>query len=128
MTNPIGFLEARLTEDEAIATEASPGPWHLNAEHDEVIAVDDIEVCTAFALSSNQQRNTARHIARHDPSRVLREIQAKRALLAIYKHAIETWDIVGDGFRVVERAVVALAAVYSDHPDYDPTWATAETI
>ncbi|MEU5156766.1 DUF6221 family protein [Glycomyces sp. NPDC021274] len=81
MTTLTEFLESRLREDEERALQASPSPWHLNAEHDEVIAVDDIEVCRAFALSSNQQRNTARFIAEHDPARVLREVTAKRAIV-----------------------------------------------
>lgn len=40
------FITARLAEDEQQALAASPGPWRLTAEHDEVIAADDIEVCT----------------------------------------------------------------------------------
>lgn len=45
------------------------------------------------------------------PERMLREVEAKRKIL--------------DGFDPIEHPVgplLALAAVYCDHPDYDPAW------
>lgn len=131
------FITARLGEDEQQALSASPGPWHLNAEHDEVIAVDGIEVCTAHALSNNQLRNTARHIARHDPARVLREVAAKRAILAENAPKVTTWvgepDTLSCGrcgtwneypVSYPCRTLRTLAAIYSDHPDYNHEWST----
>jgi len=117
------FITARLREDEQQALSASPGPWHLNAEHDEVIAIDGIEVCTAHALSNNQLRNTARHIARHDPARVLREIEAKRAIL---ENSVFVMDKYAGGMYLdfVRETLRHLAAIYSDHPDYNPKWST----
>ena len=113
------FYAARLDEAEAEALAASPGPWHLSAEDDEVLAVDDITVADVFALSGNQQRATARHIARHDPARVIREVQAGRKILADYEG---TRAITGDNDEYVaglSAALSALASVYSDHPDWD---------
>jgi len=116
------FITARLGEDEQQALSASPGPWHLNAEHDEVIAIDGIEVCTAHALSNNQLRNTARHIARHDPARVLREVAAKRKIV---EAASITLDIYSGGSTFIDFVIETLrrlAVAWEDHPDYDQAW------
>jgi Family of unknown function (DUF6221) len=76
----------------------------------------------------------AEHIARHDPARVLREVAANRAIVEFYVEP-------PSGFRtrntevlsgaegasgraprvltVLEAIVLDLAAVWSDHPDYE---------
>jgi hypothetical protein len=82
------FLTARLDEDEAVARAASPGPWHPNAELDEVLAMDGITVADGFALSGPQTRATTEHIARHDPARVLADVEAKRRIVERLTHAI----------------------------------------
>jgi len=60
------------------------------------------------------------HIARHDPARVLREVAAKRAILA------ECEPRPGIGIVAIElaaqRILRHLAAVWNDHPDYRPEW------
>ena len=106
-TDLTAFLHARLDEDEAMV--AVPHIWP-----------------TTF-----------------QPARALREVEAKRAILEMYAstlalvehppvmpedhpHAgkISARDYM-DAKRelaVLKPAVVALAAIYSDHPDYDPEW------
>lgn len=136
----IAFLKARLDEDEQEALAASPGPWKANAEQDEVLAVDDIEVAVGFALSGNQLRATVRHIVRHDPERVLRDVEAKRRIVA--RHAgphvcgepaeeYEQWEIVMiDGEPGQEQVMYVrpcgdlrdLAARYADHEGYREEW------
>src|SRR5690606_937807 len=88
------------------------------------------------------------HIARHDPARALREIEAKRAVMAEHRphdHRGEhgdaifcdacQWDHGDDSPRIDNqptegfgqnpcRTLVALASVYADHPDCDPDWLT----
>ena len=68
------------------------------------------------------------HIARHDPARVLREVEAKRRILYTCDTATRMWlharteeyaDGVADPGDTILRA---LASVYADHPDYDPEW------
>lgn len=103
------FLNARLDEDEALARAAAPGPWHTNAEADEVLAVDGITVAEGFALSGPQIRATTQHIARHNPARVLAEIQAKRRIVEMYGQAV-----------AIDTVLDHLAAVYDQHPDFDP--------
>ena len=120
MTTITQFLLARIAEDEAVARAASLGPWHVNPESDEVLAVDDITVCDAFALSGPQLRATTAHIARHDPARVLAEGAAKRAVVWLYNSESEYER--GDYGQGVEDALLRLATPYAEHPDYDAEW------
>jgi hypothetical protein len=83
----------------------------------------------------------ARHVARYDPARVLREVEAKRAIVADYQKTKAIVDAVsrklaagtpltpgdgrdyGDGCRelcALRGTLDHLAAVYSDHADYRP--------
>lgn len=78
-------LLTHITEIEQLARQASPGPWKTSPEHDEVWAVDDIEVATGFALSNNQLRNTVDHIVLNaDPESVLRLCQAHRQIVELH--------------------------------------------
>ncbi|MFE5332546.1 DUF6221 family protein [Embleya sp. NPDC056575] len=117
----VAFLTARLDEDEAETLAASPGPWSTTAEEDEVLAADGERVADAFALSGRQLRATTRHIARHHPARVLRDVAARRALVAALAGADPHGAYI-TGTYTVEDALRHLAAVYSDHPDYQEAW------
>ena len=60
------------------------------------------------------------HFATWNPARVIREVEAKRAILAAYQPS-------GKGVAYtleagLEFAVRALAAAWSDHPDYRAEW------
>jgi hypothetical protein len=104
------FLAARLAEDEAGAREAQ-SLWD-----------DSLEII-AFQ----------RH---YDPARALREVEAKRARLALMIEARGEMDklLAGDTAGRVDQAMaigrargatVAVkhdVAVWSDHPDYDEAW------
>lgn len=120
----VAFLQARLKEEASLALAASPGPWHLNAEEDEVLAVDDVPVAEAFALSGQQLRATARHIRAHHPERVLADIDAKRRLLDM--HAPEPGQHPDfcrhDRHKLPCPTQRWLAAPYSEHPDYVQKW------
>jgi hypothetical protein len=86
------FLRARLDEDQA-AAEA----WS-----------------TPFSNPTAEQRE---HIARHDPARVLAEVDAKRRII------VECESLIDDpAVRAMETALCLLALPYADHPDYDQTW------
>jgi hypothetical protein len=121
----VTFLRARLDEDERAARAASPGPWHLNAEGDEVLAVDDVTAAECFALSNRQLRATAAHIARHDPARVLREVEAKRQMILSHMPVsmVAGWGCSADGITGYCSAMRFLALLYADHPEYRPEWA-----
>jgi hypothetical protein len=82
----VAFVRARLDERGQHARIASPWPWHLGPEGDEVIAADGILVAEVFALSSNQQRNTAAFIVRCDPKQALADVAAMRVILDEHTH------------------------------------------
>jgi hypothetical protein len=141
------FLAARLDEDEAVAKGGAKGPgsaWDVNSqgqdrERDGVLWDKDRANIIAWFDS---EMAACVHAARHDPRRVLREVEAGRQLLSAYGDAVD-WlsaagdddsDIFSDDERpakvqwyggVVEALTAALAiraAVWSDHPDYDLAW------
>ncbi|WP_020659012.1 DUF6221 family protein [Amycolatopsis benzoatilytica] len=58
------------------------------------------------------EAGVARHIVRHDPSRVLSEADAKRRIIAV----------VAEGRDLDARVLRILALPYALHPDYRPEW------
>jgi Family of unknown function (DUF6221) len=66
----------------------------------------------------------ADHSARHGPLRVLREVAAKRSMVQMWLSRSRTErDRTGAGRPDVATAmVVAMAAVYAEHADFDPSW------
>ena len=141
----VEFLRARLDEDEAVARTASPGGWtYGDVEsvaggmlYDESRTIGSVfyeqpgdhDGAIVRHLLSDEADANGRHIARNDPARVLREVEARRAILAIHEYEwLGPDDAAWKGCPVdVEdwpcRTVRALASVYADHPDYDPEWA-----
>jgi hypothetical protein len=121
----IAFLKARLAEDAVLAAAASPGPWRVNAESDEVLAVDDITVAEGFALSGRQLRATTEHIARWHPLRVVAEAEAKRQAVDHYERIrAVTKDeepyLLAEG--AVRKQIQIMALPYANHPDYRQEW------
>lgn len=106
----VEFLLARIGEDEAVAER---GGWHNGRG----TFANDNYGCLLI-----------------QPSRVLAECAAKRAIIT---HAVSIHDTItgewGGGQTVEEDGwsednlgtdvVRALAAIYADHPDYEPDWA-----
>lgn len=144
MTSPIiDFIEARLADDEAAALavtetmdQALARIW--GAALDAKAMMEDPDATEEHYL--NKQRHhfekTKKTIAVGDPARVLREVTAKRAIIA--EHSCE-WVERPD--RVIGEAddpfcgaclgephpcltVRLLAVVYSAHPGFDPNWST----
>jgi hypothetical protein len=60
------------------------------------------------------------------PARVLREVEAKRKILNQLMSDLSYRPPVPSGHRrawaIASLIVEAMAAIYSDHPDYDPAW------
>lgn len=117
----IAVIERGLEADEQAARAASPGPWSPNAESDEVLSVDGITVCDGFALSGRQLRATVEHIVRHDPSRVLAEVEAKRRILDEHEGVHTCGDRTYD-FREWCPTLRALALPYAGRPGYREEW------
>jgi hypothetical protein len=156
------FLRARLDEDEAGARLAlgwAPTPWTLQA-HDPRFPGDadayewaNLNAGDGDVLvggDSSLPTDVARHIARHDPARVLAEVDAKRRIVDAYRAAFvrkaTTWrnyarwangkpdrryPVLGRLPKHGEEADIPglylalrlLALPYSDHPDYRQEWA-----
>ena len=115
------FLAARLDEDERAALDAGSGAWYDHLDE------------------SNLSEWDIKHAARHDPARVLRDVEAGRKILAdlpaYSKQRRDLRDHVylpenadyhsghADGTDDAAYYVLRwLAAVWSDHPDYDEAW------
>lgn len=74
----------------------------------------------------------ATHIARHDPARVLAEVEAKRRIVDGYEDALRVAvvtapagpldDMVKYTGTALMFAVQCLAAPYADRPGYQPEW------
>lgn len=108
----VAFLRARLDEDERAAKLWLP--------------------------FGNPHPEYTEHIARHDPARVLREVEAKRRIIDEHREISgecqtcayfgDDEDSGGNVFRYRENAdypcmtVQLLALPYADHPDYQADW------
>ena len=111
MSDIAAFIGARLDEDEA-AARAVPGRAWYEPDDDRFSHYKD-----------------AAHIARHDPARVLREVTAKRAILTRHSPVTEPGRGTRCGWCSGEFDVAwpcedarSVAAIWSDHPDYQEGW------
>ena len=103
VTSLIDFIEARLAEDESAAQAAGGDTWQIDSGS-WLVSNSHGPVVYDEGKPSEEQ---ADHIARHDPARVLREVAAKRAILASESSVTlpewhpdcgGDWVLSGDGF------------------------------
>jgi hypothetical protein len=152
----VAFIAERLNDDQRMADAATPGPWRYNpakqwldepdkARRDLLALVGvqgeefvgagpagkPIGVAATGPADDPQSMADAAHIARHDPDRVLRGVEAKRAILDRYAGACaEVRSFVTAERRTaariaqfeLEAVVHLLALAWAAHPDYDPAW------
>jgi Family of unknown function (DUF6221) len=127
------FLNARLDEDETVARSAFRQTYWLVAEDFTVYA--EAEMTLQLPVADMWTQESADHVGRWDPERVLREVEAKRRILAEHAPvtpgpACRTCPDIDRrrGYSVIRSwpcdTVLALAAVYSDHEAFDPAWST----
>ncbi|MFF8286177.1 DUF6221 family protein [Streptomyces albus] len=127
VTDLVAFLRARLDEDEALARSvrwdgsAASLEWQLRASAAVDVGGDEFYAgdCTV-----------ANHVVRHDPARVLTEVNAKCGVVALASQATE--EAASEDFllRVPAQAQLGvlkpvlrlLALPYADHPDYREEW------
>jgi hypothetical protein len=156
------FLSARLDEEYAdalAAQESDPAPWRVDAAQGAftnqrnghgaglVIAFDDealwdCEGSNALCMTAP----TARHVARWDPAHVLRDVEAKRAIVEDYvitcrvrdeadtrvkaaratgridSAALDDWGRAGREASILEGILIRMASPHGAHPDYNPAW------
>lgn len=123
MDDLTAFIDARLDEDEAAAIAAGDGAaesarWRTREHPSDSGIVRDGQGAVVIYDEGVPSDEDAAHIARHDPDRALRDVAAKRAILALYDNPE------GYAYSVaLERVVVQLATAWSDHPDYRQEWA-----
>ena len=131
------FLTARLDEDEATAHYAGPHivAWlTFRGSAGEMlyttVAAGDEGDERVWAADGNELPEPASVRVVYDPARALRDVAAKRAIFAEHERlrSIARSFAPDDGpmstgrVQAMRTALSILAAVYSDHPDYDPEW------
>lgn len=136
MSGLVEFLRARLDEDEAVARRAAS--YDDGASHDVQgpagtwACLDESEWfgtsyrggVIAPRIGNANAPELGAHITRHNPARVLAEVEAKRELIRVWEK-LRTLNADG-GYAMADgaasRAVQLLAAVYASHPDYREEW------
>lgn len=121
------FLAARLAEDEAAANRCASGRHDFGRttwvnRFGMVTDAADPDCAIADLTAYGAEEPVYAHIARHDPARVLREVEAKRKILA--RHSDDGFpSCIYCGETAPCPDVRDVGAVWRDHPDYDPAWA-----
>jgi hypothetical protein len=126
----VEWLRARLDEDEQVAREASPGEWRPDAAPDGRWYIDPGHDTDDVGQAA--RRADAEHIARHDPARVLREVEAKRRILDLHADTrpyvyrddgTRACGECGDGTVEMPCLTVRLLALpFADAPGYRDEW------
>lgn len=133
------WLSAQLDEDERVARVASHvlrdgahwslDEWHGREQPHSLIAQGTAEqpVALGHFTADPVPTEQALHIAAWDPARVLREIDAKRQLLARYEElraASKREGLIGDVTEEYQDFLLRLLALpYADKPGYREEWA-----
>ena len=102
------FLEARVSEDEALAALVVQDAEGRNLATWEV---DALEIGGSIP--------GPRMTARFSPARVLAECAAKRAIIELYRNGVMGEIFDGEKWT---NPLAPLAAVYASHPDYREEW------
>ncbi|GGV34112.1 hypothetical protein GCM10010182_67460 [Actinomadura cremea] len=145
MSDLATFLNARLDEDEQAAraaAAANPGSvaTHWSAEQVDhrsstglrgtawAVVPERVKGVT-IAISPTEIRPLfVTHIARHDPARVLREVEVKRQIVSRARDKIHlatedpNSDILAGSAGAFAITLRLLALPYADHPDYREEW------
>lgn len=127
------FVAARIQDDEDYARQAAEGLgpdwieiWSATVDLTANILERQPEKGHWGAHVDTPDSGVSRHMVRWDPARVLREVEAKRKLLAeigsITMTRLDGEADPGELERPAGRMLRAIAAPYADHPDFDPAW------
>jgi hypothetical protein len=147
MSDLVGFLLARIAEDEAVARAAAERQGEHWFDEEGIVSSDaepvnppgsllhiyapegrwnlwDCEGAASLGVTSE----VSAHMARHDPARVLAECAAKRRIIALH----DQWHECTFGRGLEAAGAVQqdeacptlrlLALPYADHPDYREEW------
>ncbi|MFE7752146.1 DUF6221 family protein [Streptomyces sp. NPDC057428] len=124
----VQFLKRRLDEDEEIAKDPTHATWATaewrfsDAGNAPYVDLGTNHLDSVSSLNESEMR----HIARHDPARVLAEVDAKRELLSRYEAMVADVLVVTGREAILSeyRRVIlpSLALPYADHPGYRAEW------
>ncbi len=136
----VAFINARLDDDERVACAAtegvgvqtgdpSSGVWSAGGSYQPGLIEDSDGGVVVYDEGAPNEAQ-AQHIARHDPARVLRDVEATRRILARYEDAISRQsepdysrsDALAQAAEYEDWVLPLLAASWSTHPDYQPEW------
>lgn len=138
MEDFVRWLGAQFDEDERIARGADPGPWKSDSlgRHDQAAIKLGAPTSTSLIqFDGSRAAANGVHVARHDPARVLREIDAKRRVVAecaywnekLSQEAADPpkfpYPCLGEILDAVNPILRALASAYADRPGYREDWA-----
>ncbi|MGV9744607.1 DUF6221 family protein [Rhodococcus zopfii] len=107
--NIVEFIEARIAEDEQIARKADAAqddPLYPGTKMGLWVVTD-----SDFAIGVD-----------YDPARVLRQCKALRDAVATVQDLLEEGWSEDDAAYMRIRALSSMAAIWSDHPDYQQEW------
>ena len=142
MTDITEFLATRWDEAEAIAKaaasqasfvavpgndEGDPGPW-CATQGGEGVTTENAYASAPFlhAPQGYSEPNVVKHIAAHDPARVLADLAAKRAIVVKCQEQLVHPHSCPVGRYLARDTLKLLAAPYADHPDFDEAWRLAD--
>lgn len=112
------FLSARMAGDEAEAR----------------YALDCLSGCAGVRISDPADGGDIGHLVaysshayRHNPARVLREIDAMRRIIEIHQIGTDPCDAHNASLDSIPcDTILAVAAIWSDHADYLPEWSEGQ--
>lgn len=117
----VGFLRARLDEDEQVARASEQRPWlHASTAPPSGWVYVESGRDAVHEVARVRVAGNAEHIARHDPARVLREVEVKRQLLEAVEEYLHDHEDGPDPMSAITLRLLALP--YANHPDYDESW------
>lgn len=119
MVDLVQWLTACLDTDAARAKAAGGDSWRRQDHPSETVAIYDSQDEPVVYDEGWPTEEQQAHIAAWDPARVLREIDAKRRIIAAY----ENYDREAPELDIPESVLRLLAAVYADRPGYREEWA-----
>lgn len=120
------FLAARLDEAERTARDATQGPWSWQelpppAKYGLVGGSGRLLVVPSRTPDIYPSKYDARFVEANDPTRVLADIAAKRAIIADCAKVLDetSREVSVQAIWLAGRTLLKLAEPYADHMNYD---------
>lgn len=139
----VQFLRDRLDEDAIVAQKAiaeeflTSGRWMARGPYGEGDRFGNIQSeQNEQIVEESLLWQTATHIVRHDPARVLAEVEWKQRIVSNYAALLQTFGSVDwakgkndpvlsgtlSARETLHSVLRAMATAYADHPDYREEW------